>query len=58
MAWPERLRMMYSLRSRSSWLTAPVPRAMNTCRISGSTAIVAGESPLLSVGTSRQPKRI
>ena len=31
---------------------------MNTCRMTGSTSFVRTESPLLSVGTSRQPSRI
>ena len=34
------------------------PRAMNTCRITGSTSFVRTDRPLLSVGTSRQPSRI
>ena len=31
---------------------------MKTCRMIGSTSLVRGDSPLLSVGTSRQPRRI
>ena len=46
------------MRSSASWSIALDPRAMKTCRITGSTSFVRSESPLLFVGTSRQPSRI
>src|SRR3954468_23558474 len=55
MAWPELLRMMYSLRSSASVTVTRRPRPMNTCRITGSSWIAGWARSELSQGTSRQP---
>ena len=49
------LRMMKSLRSKSSSSATPAPRPMKTCRCTGSTALTRSPSSELSTGTSRQP---